>query len=199
MTVFFFYQVFAKKKFSISHLLHFRGKHRSYILYFLICPNISPNFTQLKHYTIVLKIFIGHVNIWVSLGVPEKRDPGPWDDHGSTTPGGFRTLWGPRTLGRPRTLGGPRTLWRPRTLWGPRTLGGQRILGGSRTLWGPKTRIILPIKYSVWLKYPKISYFIWNLWRVNLSFFVKTSILYLMTASITRKIHIFKLFKVNGS
>ena len=63
--------------------------------------------------------------------------------------GGCRTLWGPRNVGGPRTLWGPKTLWGPRTLWGSRTLGGPRAL----------IIIILPIKYSVWLKCSKILYF----------------------------------------
>ena len=31
---------------------------------------------------------------------------------------------------------------------------------GPRTQGGPRTRIILPIKYIVWLKYSRILYFI---------------------------------------
>ena len=60
-----------------------------------------------------------------------KRDPRSWKDPR------------PRTLWRPRTTGGRRALWGLRTFWGTRTLGR------PRTLRGHKTRIILPIKYSV--------------------------------------------------
>ena len=38
---------------------------------------------------------------FVETGVPEKRDPGPWEDPGR------RTLWGPRTLWEPRALEDP--------------------------------------------------------------------------------------------
>ena len=46
--------------------------------------------------------FLNHL----TNGIPEKRDPGPWEDPESKTLWGSRTLWGPRTLGEPTTLGG---------------------------------------------------------------------------------------------
>ena len=61
---------------------------------------------------------------------------------------------------RIRILGGPTTLGGARTLGGPRTLAGLRTLRRPRTLGGPKTRIILPVKYSVWSKCSKILYFV---------------------------------------
>ena len=76
-------------------------------------------------------LFYGKIKLTYLLTYLLKRDPRPWKDPR------------PRTLWRPRTTGGRRTLWGLRTFWGPRTLGR------PRTLRGHKTRIILPIKYSV--------------------------------------------------
>ena len=87
---------------------------------------------------------------------------------------GSRTLWGPKTLW------GPRTLRRPRPLWGYRTLRG------PRTLWAPKTRIILPMKYSVWLKYSKILYFIQNHWGVRMAFSENKHIVNLVAQVMTK-------------
>ena len=89
------------------------------------------------------------------LTEPKTQDPMMTQDSRRT-----QDSWRTRTLGRPKTLGRAKNLGEPRTLGGLKILGGHRTLWGPRTLRGPMTRIIPPIKYSVWLNYFKILYFI---------------------------------------
>ena len=133
----------------------------------LFKKNCSQKFCNIHRKTPMGSLFSN-----VEKGIPGKRGRGRWKDPGPRllwwprilwrprTLGGLRILWGPRTLGWSRLLGRPTTLWGPRIQGGPRTLQGSRILWGLRTLREPKTRIIPCIKYSVWLKYSEILYFI---------------------------------------
>ena len=63
------------------------------------------------------------------------------------------------------------------------------------TLRGSKTRIILPIKYIVWLKHSKILYFIKNLWGVNLAFPKNKHIVFDNSEYNQKSFHVSKLWQ----
>ena len=121
------------------------------------------------------------VSQWYTVlkyGIPEKRDPGSWEEAG------------PRTLWRRRTLGGSRTLWGFRILWWPRKDPGTYYL--AKVSWFPhhvfnlventiKGRFI----YHCWMQINLAYTLFWkrsDIFHRNYSIVIQEILIYMLTA-----------------